>query len=329
MKKIIGILLVLAAVSVLLTSCFAKDNAADGEVKFGLGVYSYYGTPTDADEDGDGECKAELTFAAVYMDKDGKIVKCMLDSTSNRLSYTSDGKALASEEYLTKRELGDAYGMTAGGASSEWYKQADIFESLVKGKSISEVRRMVSDGGKGSDEVIDAGCTISVADFVKAIERATESSVTTDASAEDEIKLGIVSLPGASYDAAEDEDGSVSCDVTVFAAMTDTEGKITACRCDAVHAEVEFNVNGEEELDDTSELKTKRELGDDYGMKAGGASKEWYEQADAFEKACIGKDMGGVTLLAEEDGYGVDSVQNAGCTVKITDFVKAAVKAIK
>ena len=326
-NKITVFLLCAVCVAVAFSSCGRKTDG-DDTPKLGLGVYSYYGTPTDADMEDAGECETVFNAAAVYFDRDGRIEKCVLDSASYKLGYTDSGKYVMPEDFSTKRELGDAYGMKAGGAAREWYEQADIFESLVKGKTVSEVRRLAVDDGRGNDEVIKAGCTVKVEDFIRAIEAAAEAAVKTDASADSKLELSFAVSPASSYDATDDEDGVVGCEVTFAAGMTDG-GKVTAFRCDAAHAEVQFDENGEAELDDDVKLKTKRQLGDAYGMKNGGAKLEWYEQADALEKVIVGKSADDIPTLVREDGWGTDEVQSAGCTVKVEDLIRAAEKAVK
>ncbi len=327
-NKIILFLLCAIFVATVVSSCGKKDGGKGDAPRFGLGVYSYYGTPTDADLEDDGECETVFSAAAVYLNKDGRIEKCVLDTASFKLGYTRDGKYVLPADFSTKRELGDSYGMKAGGATREWYEQADIFESVVKGKTVSEVKRLVADNGRGSDEVIKAGCTIKVDDFVRAIEAASDASVQTDASADGELELGIVTSPASSYDATDEEEGVVGCEVTFAAGLTEG-GNVTAFRCDAAHAEVGFDENGEEELDDSVKLMTKRQLGDSYGMKNGGAELEWYEQADALEGVIVGKSVSDIPTLVKEDGWGTDEVQSAGCTIKVTDLIRAAEKTVK
>ena len=58
----------------------------------------------------------------------------------------------------------------------------------------------------------------------------------------------------------------------------------------------------------------------------GGAAKEWFEQADAFDAACVGKTAAEIAGLQAEDGKGVADLQAAGCTIYVTGFVKAATK---
>ena len=82
-------------------------------------------------------------------------------------------------------------------------------------------------------------------------------------------------------------------------------------------------------------LTSKKELGTNYGMAAYGQSqdkngdgvvKEWNEQAAAFDAALIGKNATEIAAL-ENAGYGVESLQTAGCTIAISNMVQAAVKA--
>ena len=58
----------------------------------------------------------------------------------------------------------------------------------------------------------------------------------------------------------------------------------------------------------------------------GGAAKEWFEQADAFAALCVGKTATEIAALAAADNYGTDDVKNAGCTILVNGFVKAAAK---
>ena len=57
-----------------------------------------------------------------------------------------------------------------------------------------------------------------------------------------------------------------------------------------------------------------------------GVVKEWNEQAAAFDAALAGKNADEIAGL-EKDGYGSADLQTAGCTIAVSDMVKAAVKA--
>ena len=47
-----------------------------------------------------------------------------------------------------------------------------------------------------------------------------------------------------------------------------------------------------------------------------------------LEKIAVGKTSSEISKLATDDGKGTDEVQNAGCTIAISDLVKALVKSI-
>lgn len=324
MKKFLTLALcILIAMSALLVGCGETETAA---VKFGAGVYT--GTPTvaDATEDKDGSGKIDVTVAAVTVDADGKIVSCALDTASNTVSFTADGKAVANGEFKTKYEMGADYNMVAyGGAAKEWFEQADAFEAVVVGKTLDEVKALVAEGNKGTDEVINAGCTIMINEFVGAIEKAYTSAA-AEVSADAALKVNIATEQTLA-DATEEKDGSNKIAVNIFAAAVDADAKVLAASSDCVEVTFTFNTDGVATLDTSKAVASKREQGANYGMVAyGGAAKEWFEQADAFDATCIGKTAAEIAGLIGEDDKGVADLQTAGCTIDVTGFVKAATK---
>ena len=147
-----------------------EGDTNDGSSKFGSALYVTNVSATDAaDEANNGKGTMDVTAAAVIIDGEGKIVACDLDTMQNAVAFTIDGKAIANDGFKTKYELGDNYNMvTYGGATQEWYKQADAFEALIVGKTIAQVKALVAEGNKGTDEVINAGCTMKIGDMVAA-----------------------------------------------------------------------------------------------------------------------------------------------------------------
>lgn len=120
--------------------------------------------------------------------------------------------------------------------------------------------------------------------------------------------------------------GATTATYTVCALTIDKNGKITACTFDAFDAKLEYTATGENVV--LKSLKTKREQGTDYGMVAyGGAKLEWFEQADALAKTLIGKGKADIASLVTADGKGSTEVTTAGCTITVSDFIKAAEKA--
>lgn len=323
MKRSLALILCLVLALSVLVGCEAKP----ANLKFGFGVYVTAPTTTDATADKDGSGKVDLTFAALTIDADGKIVGCDIDTASNSIGFTAEGKAVAATEFKTKYEQGKDYNMVAyGGATKEWYEQADAFEGVIAGKTLDEVKALVGEGDKGNDDVVAAGCTIMIGEFVGAVEKAYNNAAESNATAEDTLKV-VAYTEATNTDATADKDGSSKVATTMFGAAIDADGKVVAASSDCVEVTFTFDTKGVSTLDTTKAVSTKKEQGANYGMVAyGGATKEWFEQAAAFDAACIGKTATEIAGLIAEDGKGVADLQSAGCTIYVTGFVKAASK---
>lgn len=325
-KSFVLVMCLILAVSAMFVGCGTKQEAP-ATLKFGSGVYVSAPATTDATADKDGSGKLDVTVAAVTVDANGKIVTCALDTASNTVNFTKDGKAVANTEFKTKYEMGKDYNMVAyGGAKKEWYEQADAFEALVAGKTLAEVKALVGAENKGTDEVVNAGCTIMINEFVAAIEKAYNAAADSNATAESTLKV-TAATEQTCTDATADKDGSNKVATTVFAAAIDKDGKIAAAASDCVELAFTFDTKGVSTLDTTKAVASKKEQGANYGMVAyGNAAKEWFEQAAAFDAACIGKTGNEIAGLMGEDGKGVADLQAAGCTIYVSGFVKAASK---
>lgn len=331
-KRMVGLLSALAVLlsAMSLVSCTRKksedgNDLADGARRLGLGIHAYMGGSVNASEDSDGAGNVVETVAAVFFDGDGKVISCRFDCAEIPLRFSYDGRYIFEDELETKREMGSAYGMSSAGAKLEWYEQADAFEKVCKGKTLKEIRSL-SENGKSSDEVINAGCTIDVSDFILAIEKAAKDAVVAESSESDVLTLA-VSTETNGVDASKDTAGYSSAESTFAAVLTNSNGIVSACRIDCVDSKVSFSIDGTAENPVSSSLKSKRQLGKDYGMKKSGAKYEWYEQADKFENSCIGKTLAGIISLQVGD-YGNEEVQKAGCTVKVSGMIMAMVKAL-
>ena len=118
---------------------------------------------------------------------------------------------------------------------------------------------------------------------------------------------------------------------TVATVVLDKDGKIVACRLDAVQNK--FTANLDEETFKFDRLDTKMELGTGYGMSTNpwsadnngdGVIKEWHEQSAAFSKHVVGMTKAEVEAMGTqtlESGYVIsndDALLSAGCTIQIT-----------
>ena len=130
--------------------------------------------------------------------------------------------------------------------------------------------------------------------------------------------------------------GNAQVDATVATVVTDADGKIVACRIDV--AQNKMNVT-DGAVDTEKVFETKMELGDRYNMAAygtpnveGGTVKEWYVQTKAFEAYVVGMTAAEVNAieLQEVNAHQIavdEALLNAGCTMQITEFMAAVVKA--
>ena len=198
----------------------------------------------------------------------------------------------ATDPYQSKAELGNNYGMSAIG-KSEWYVQAQAFESYVVGKTAAEV------AGITTDTVI-AGCTIYAGDFVSAVSAACNDKYKVAFSTKGDITLGVSTVA-----ASDAESGEITVD---FGAVAMVDGKAVAATLDCAAATI---ANGTFTFDGT-----KRALGNDYGMSAIGKT-EWYVQAQNFANEAVGKNA---TEIA-----GITSA--AGCTIYAGSMQKVLGKA--
>ena len=149
-----------------------------------------------------------------------------------------------------------------------------------------------------------------------------------------EYKLGM----GVVVSMESSKTGNAQVDATVATVVTDAEGKIVACRIDVAQNKMTITDGA---VEATKTFKTKMELGDDYNMAKygtpnveGGTVKEWYVQTKAFEEYVVGKTAAEVEAIATKEvnahQIAVDeALLNAGCTMQITEFKAAVVKACK
>ena len=188
MKKVISIALVLVlALSVFAMVGCGKDkettpDAPAATLKFGMGVVASYGDATDADGETNGAGEFNATAVAVLLDKDSKIVAIDLDTAQSGAAWTSEGKAVATEEFKTKYELGKNYNMAAYGTKHdgsegkvlEWNEQAAAFDATLVGKTASDFAALAGADTYAVGDLAAAGCTISVGDMIKAAEKAAK-----------------------------------------------------------------------------------------------------------------------------------------------------------
>lgn len=162
-------------------------------------------------------------------------------------------------------------------------------------------------------------------------EEATEEVTEEAATEAGGVKTGlaVVSSIAKSTNPAE-EDGLGEVDSNVVAVLVGEDGKIIDCKIDAIQTKINFTKEGKITSDLTAAIKTKQELGADYGLgKASGIQKEWNEQVNALADYVVGKTVDEVKGIAvSEEGAPTGEDLTASVTIKIGDYVAAIEKAV-
>ena len=134
----------------------------------------------------------------------------------------------------------------------------------------------------------------------------------------------------SSKEATADRDGTAQVDAVLAAVVLDAEGKILQCRIDEVQNKMSFSASGALKTSKETAFATKREVGNNYGMKAASSiGKEWFEQVDALEAYLKGKTADQVAEVpTDEDGYATDDLK-ASCTISLSKILPTVEKACR
>lgn len=293
MKKYVSILLL----TLLFLTLFSSCGKTEKEYTLSIGIFS---------DDALGKKQVTDTVAALVLDSEGRIVLCRIDSAEAVAEISGDG--VASKTFKTKAELGEDYGMLSeyGSSLAEWDDQVRYYEEFAKGKTVPELTSV-----KTGDSELSSGCTIDVTPFAEAVARAAESKHKAEFMAKGDISLGVSLMSSVK---AKDKDASFLADT---AAVVLSGGRVISAVIDSKESLIKLvNGDGVEYLSEGSKL----ELGEDYGMvEYGGASSEWYVQAQKYSSEAIGKSV------AELSGMPTEGV--AGCTISVEGYKKALILA--
>lgn len=145
--------------------------------------------------------------------------------------------------------------------------------------------------------------------------------------------LGVVTEREGTSATAE-KAGKGKATVTAAALTVDSKGKIVSISIDAVQPYFEYDATGVLTTDVNAEVRTKKELKEEYGMlPASPIKKEWYQQTEDFEKWATGKalaDVVGMKTKVLNDAHpSVPDVADLATTVSmdVGAFIKAIQKA--
>ena len=165
------------------------------------------------------------------------------------------------------------------------------------------------------------------------IENPTENAETTEsvevAVTEGAVKTGFAVSATLSAESAGEKDGGSTTDVSLVAVTVTEEGVIESCKIDAIQGKVAFSADGKV-TSEAGAVLTKKELGDDYGMRvASPIGKEWDEQVEAIEAYAVGKTVEELkTNAIDEAGVVKDADLASGATIYMGSFIWAIEAAV-
>ena len=299
-------------------SSSTASTAQNGAWKTGLGVLT---ETTDDHRTG----KINLVAAAVLLDGEGKIIDVTFDELESTISADGSGVLSMPTDYRTKRQKGDDYPLAAVSSLKKgWAEQADAFANYLIGMTPEQVSMLkVDKDGKPTDADLLSGCTIAVDRYRDAVTWACANARALGAAKGDRAALGIEAVNGTSdITATDDKDMNAQVDVSIVALTTDADHRVTSAVADM--AEPALTVVSDGGVTAPDLVKTKLELGEDYGMRGASAlGKEWYEHSEGFCNALKGKTRTEIAGLS-----GGDADLKALCTIDITDLQKAALDAL-
>ena len=107
------------------------------------------------------------------------------------------------------------------------------------------------------------------------------------------IGIGSYTTTDSSYSSIEGENGTGVVSTTYATVVFDSNDIIKKVYIDQVESKVLFDSMGQIVTNGAdTDIRTKRELGDEYGMKnASPIGKEWYEQINSLESWLVGKNI--------------------------------------
>ncbi|MBE3519522.1 MAG: hypothetical protein IMW97_04370 [Firmicutes bacterium] len=348
MKKLLSVFVVLVLMLVALAGCSSGPTVA----KVGLGHITSIAKSTDLKVNEDGTvtpptAQVDTVIALVAFDKDGKVVAATIDTAQTKVNFDKDLQVTSdlTAEGKTKVELGDAYGMRkASSIGKEWYQQIAEFEKWMVGKTVQEIKSLkVKQRDAAHPAVPDVPeltslVTITVQDYIAAVEEAYKNAVDVPKGVAS-LGLGHVISIDKSRGYSVKEDGTevlpmAQVNTTMAGVAFDKNGKIVRALIDTAQTKVEYDKTGKVTSDKTVEPKTKKELGDAYGMgKVSSIKKEWYQQIGELEKWMTGKTVDEVkSMKVKQRDAAHPAVPDvpeltSSVTITVQDYIKAVVEA--
>jgi hypothetical protein len=306
---------------------------AGGIASLGMGVVTSIGRSLDYNEESEilAMSQVDNTIVVASFDSEGRIVDVMIDVTQTRVNFDAEMQVASdpTAEIKTKKELGADYGMkVASEIEKEWDEQIAALEEWMVGKTVAEVKALgLTERGAPDDPDLATAVTITVTDYIAALDKAYSTAVAVEPGA---ASLGLghnVSIGrSVGYNMVNDTEilPMAQVDVIITAAVFSADGQIAGLLIDAAQTRVNFDIDGQVTSDRAGTYLTKKELGDDYGMRvASPIGREWHEQIADLEGWMIGKKVDQVLAMSLEEDAPSDPDLVTAVTIRVPGYLAA------
>lgn len=307
-----------------------EQEESTGKIaKAGLGIITSIAKSKDKADEG-ATAQVDTTMAAVGFDKEGKITSVSIDVAQSKIAFDKDMQ-LTTEELTgkTKKELGEEYGMKGvSEIEKEWFEQIKALEEWMIGKTVEEVVNMKTFERDESHkhvpdvEELKSSVTITVESYIMAVQKAYDTAVEVENG--ETMGLGQNISFGKSKSQTEDKGALGQVDTTISAVVLDKDGKVAKTLIDTAQTKVQYSLEGTVETSKEEAPKSKKELGDEYGMKgASEIKKEWFEQIESLEDWTVGKTPAEVEALETAEDVPTSEDLKTSVTIKVGGYMEA------
>ena len=348
MKKMLVLVLALSLVVFMLVGCGSntttpEENPTDTPaenvaVKLGLGTITSIAKSKDYSVDAEKKetlavGQVDNVIAAAIFDAEGKIVSVTIDTAQTRVNFDNEMQLTSDKtaEIKTKIELGDEYGMLAASKNGKnWDEQIAELENWMIGKTVAEIKAMPLNDEAPDVPELTSLVTIGVQDYIAAVEKAYNNAVDVEGAVTLGLghKVSIAKSKGYSKEGDKETLPTAQVDTVIAATAFDADGKVAGAVIDTAQTRVNFDAAGTVTSDKTAEIKTKVELGDEYGMLAASKiGKNWYEQIAELENWMVGKTVAEITSLQLNENVPDVPELTSLVTIKVHDYLAAVEEA--
>lgn len=302
-----------------------------GVVRAGLGIVSSIEKSKDKSETG-ATAQVDSVIVAAGFDKDGKVLSVTIDTAQNKVAFDKDMVLTSDlkEVGKTKVELGADYGMAkVSTLNKEWFEQIAELEKWMVGKTVEEVKGMNLKESVPDVEELKSSVTIKVDGYIGALEKAYNNAV--EVADGTTVGLGHEISIAKSKSMKDDVLAVAQVDTTVAGTVLDKDGKVVATIIDVAQTKVNFDKDGVVISDKTAGIKSKKELGNDYGMKSSSAiGKEWFEQAKSLEDWTVGKTVEEIVAMKISDAGAPDEEElKSTVSIKVGGYLNSIKEAVE